>query len=113
MALFSRRPQRPNATEPHAPEPAAVPEVTAPQATAPEAPAPEPEVAPQVGISMSSFGGLGPATTDTSEPQVVGTVERPSEEAPPAAETIPGLRDNVLLRDALAALTDASDGQKL
>lgn len=77
---------------------------------------------PQVGISMSSFGGLGapsvvrdqafappadgPTPPAADAPASPTPLSRPAAEAPPAQETIPGLSDNVLLRDALAALTD-------
>jgi hypothetical protein len=111
------------------------------QDAAPETPS---DSAPQVGISLSSFRGLGgtagpevapppqegprqgdpriPTPHDTLKP---GTA--PAQPAPPAPrelplapaappeqlETVPGLRDNALLRDALAALPENPTGAQL
>ncbi len=57
-----------------------------------------PEVAASVDISMTSFQGLGA--------QAPAARAAAASEAPPATETVPGLPDNVLVRDALAALSD-------
>lgn len=139
MALFSRRKKTEDAglqptVEPAEPEASGEP--VEPEASAERTAEP----AASVGISVSSFQGLGvptaaasvaaaaPAAGDpagaaeaaagadardasaatTAEPAPsasapVARAPRPAE-APAPAETIPGLRDNVLLRDALAAL---------
>lgn len=91
MALFSRRPK------PAPAAPAVDPDVDEAPDAASEA---APEAAASVGISVSSFQGLG---TARPAPQVV----TPPPPAPRAqAETVPGLRDNVLLRESLAALPE-------
>ena len=75
-----------------------------------------------VGISVSSYRGLGAPTApdagtaadlstggDEGSAATVGPPPRrakPAAEAPTATETIPGLRDNVVLREALAALPE-------
>lgn len=105
--------------------------------------APGQDAAPQVNISVSSFRGLGgeagpevapppadqpprdpriPTPNDTLKPGTAGA--QPAAPAPrelplaPAApperlETVPGLRDNALLRDALAALPEKPTGAQL
>lgn len=109
MALFSRREKRPDATP--------APESTEPSAPVPAEPveAAEPaEAVPTVGISMSSFGGLGtpapasapPADEVIADPPPTAARPMPPAEAPAATETVPGLRDNVLLREALKTLGD-------
>jgi hypothetical protein len=119
MALFSRRSK--SSAEPSvepAVEPAVEPDAEAPAAEEPAAPeaAPEPshesapeaspaENAPQVGISVSSFAGLG-ATPAPAAPTVVPA-------APDAESGIPGMTDNVLLRDAIAALPEEADGTQV
>lgn len=98
MAIFKRkRDANPDA---HAEQPA-VPEPA--EATAAD------EAAASVGISVSSYGGFGAAAAAppaASAPQATahsGTALGP-ELAPAPTETTPGLRDNVLLREALAEL---------
>lgn len=65
--------------------------------------------AASVTISVSSYQGLGAQAAPPAPPAepvaqpVAPAPPRPAE-APAPTETIPGLRDNVLLRDALAAL---------
>lgn len=121
MALFSRRK---NESDPSAAEA----EVSAPvddvvdAAAAVDADADVQEVSaepvPQVNISMTSFGGLG--STATSQPQTLRP-ETPEEVVLPLApsdpptnlETISGLRDNGVLRDALAALGETPTGAEL
>lgn len=113
MALFSRRPKNSDDSAGG---------VTPPADTTPEAEDVTPEAAPapadavpHVNISVSTFGSVSAETSraDTPAAPVVppGAVPaRPAHLASPAAEastrveTVPGLRDNVLLRDALAAL---------
>jgi hypothetical protein len=70
------------------------------------------EAAASIGISMSSFRGLGvpgspdgPPVAPPAQPQGVKEQrQRGPAEAPAPTETVAGLRDNVLLRDALALL---------
>lgn len=83
MALFSRRDKSDASDVPDASD-AAADERVEPTADA--------EVVPQVGISISTFGKPAP------------TVTRPPAEAPERSQTVPGLPDNALLRQALAAL---------
>jgi hypothetical protein len=70
--------------------------------------APPPDDAPaaaSVGISLSSFQGVGAPAPPAARPRSVPPAAEPAlAEAPPATETVPGLRDNVLLREALRAL---------
>lgn len=94
MALFSRRPK--NSRDESAAKSPTV-EAASPAETAPESP----EVA--VDISVSSFRGLGAESEPVSRP-----ARQPAPaEAPPRTETVPGLRDNVLVREALAVLPDS------
>ena len=68
-----------------------------------------PADAASVGISVSAYRGMGAATPERA-PQTSGLpVPQPPrvparEVAPPTTETLPGIRDNVLLAEALAAL---------
>ena len=113
----------------------AAPETDAAAPTAPSDPAPHPpvdateaEAAASVSISVSSFGGLGvsPATSQPAEPREPQTGETvpPAPKprvgarewmrtAPEQTETVPGLRDNVLLRAALGRMGDAPASQAL
>lgn len=59
-----------------------------------------------VGISVSSFRGVG-ATPAPAAPAPEPARQRPPAEAPPQTETVPGLRDNVLVREALAELPES------
>ena len=92
-----------------------------------------PEAAASVSISISSYGGLGvtPRPTSATSATPATTPAVPDAPAPPAApgprprmgvrewmrtapeqtETIPGLRDNVLLRAALGRMGDAPPAQ--
>jgi hypothetical protein len=102
MALFSRRDKRTDAAESSdAVETAA--EATG--AAAADAPV---EDVPAVGISVTSFGGLGAASAPPlEEPEIADappSIVPGAQVAPPETETVPGLRDNVLLREALATL---------
>ncbi|WP_051008080.1 SseB family protein [Microbacterium yannicii] len=82
-----------------------------------------PPAAASVPISVSTFGGLGAtspgATTTTGSQAPTNAPARPrgpradTQVAPPASETVPGLRDNVLLRDALARMADGPQSQAL
>jgi hypothetical protein len=125
MALFSRRKKSDSSgdTPPVAPTDSSS---VAPEET-PDAPTPDPAASASspgdvsVGISVSTFRGVGAATpaqpTEPAQPAATapdaaamaaasrGRRMVPAE-APEPAETIPGLPDNVLLRDALAELPD-------
>ncbi|SJM69852.1 SseB family protein [Microbacterium sp. JB110] len=80
--------------------------------------------APSVNISMTSFQGLGstggeaapaqerePAPTEqpAARPPLPGAPAAP----PTQVETVPGLRDNALVRDALAALPEKPTGAQV
>lgn len=84
------------------------------------------EAAPEVNISVSSFQGLGAAgaPVEPAAPRDQGPRKaprapaRPPLPAAPAApptqlETVPGLRDNALVRDALAALRENPSGPQV
>jgi hypothetical protein len=78
---------------------------------------PEEDAAASVGISVSAYQGLG-AQAPADAPSLPAPAEPPEGAqafaprrrtlgpavAPPSTETVPGLRDNVVLREALAAL---------
>ncbi|MCR2785086.1 MULTISPECIES: SseB family protein [unclassified Microbacterium] len=98
MALFSRRDKK--TSTPEGDEATDV----APESETPAAP--EPDV-PQVNISVSTFGKPAPrpAAAPTAQPGVRRVLRGPAE-APERTETVPGLPDNVLVRDALAALPE-------
>jgi hypothetical protein len=116
MALFSRRKKTGPAGEHVAGTPsddAIADAASRPAGTAEPAGADEPAAA--VGISVSTFRGVGaaaePSAAAPEPPAPLAAPSRPAArtipaEAPPPAETIAGLRDNVLLRQALDALTD-------
>ncbi len=93
-----------------------------------DAPAASGEAVGTVSISVSSFGGLGvsPATSQPAEPrepqadESVPPTPKPRmgarewmRTAPEQTETVPGLRDNVLLRAALGRIGDAPASQAL
>ncbi|MGQ3257186.1 MAG: SseB family protein [Microbacterium aurantiacum] len=117
MALFSRRPKDPTPADD-----AAVPAddaVTADSDATGATPSGDAsaealtaEPAPSVSISMTSFGGLGsgPATPPPAAPpaapegatkRVLGPETAPTE----GVESVPGLRDNILVRTALTDLS--------
>lgn len=109
MALFSRRRKNPDDASPAPAAESAKAAETSAGASAAEAPAAE------VGISVSAFRGVGasaapaaPTTPAAPAPAAQPLTEarrRGPAEAPPPSESVPGLRDNVLLRDALAELS--------
>lgn len=110
MALFSRRPKG----VPDDASPAQAPDAGASvedQNTAVEEdvtiePAVDPDesaAAASVDISVSSFRGLG-ATGAPPAPPATPPRKRAASVASRQTETVPGLRDNVLVRDALAEL---------
>lgn len=118
MALFSRRPKdvpgepaaqpAPESVEAAEPEAAEAPvsenETSQQTPDAEHAPdAEQPEAAASIDISVSAFRGLGAPQRHPSVPA----------EAPKPTESVPGLRDNVLLREALAALSDPTKPQEL
>lgn len=112
MALFSRRP-KPAADQPEpAAEPATEPAETVVDPVEQDAPASaETDAAASVSVSISSFQGLGAeqAPVRPSAPPKPPAAEV----APPSTETVPGLRDNVLVREALAALPENPSAQDL
>lgn len=128
MALFSRRNKsdsddasvdRPDTViEPgEQPVDPADPRDAADGSTSAADPTPAPaEVAPTVGISMSSFRGVGAGPEAPDAPPVAA---RPSARqpgpmvAPEAPETVPGLRDNALLAIALAEIEDQPEPAQL
>ncbi len=128
MPLFSRgkrdRDQQSDTSQPQDPQAAApagedsIPDAAPPVAVEPaqadtgaEAPGhvDSPADAASVGISVSAYRGMG-ATTPERAPQASGLptpqpAKAPAREiAPPTTETLPGIRDNVLLAEALRAL---------
>lgn len=117
MALFSRR-KKTDDLEPTVVEAQAAPAEETPVdaetdaavgPTRPEAPADASAASGggvgTVGISVSSYQGLGSTAPEpappvhTPHPRTLGPAE-----APASTETIPGLRDNVVLREALSSL---------
>ncbi|WP_270352203.1 SseB family protein [Microbacterium testaceum] len=123
MALFSRRKNsdsddasvsRPDSTI----EPGEQP--VDPSGPSDAAPAPAAaETTPTVGISMSSFRGVGAGPDTPAAESTPGVSARPSArqpgamEAPEAPETVPGLRDNVLLGNALAEISGPAEPAQL
>ena len=112
MALFSRRDKRSDAPAPvQPPAPTEADETEAKEAAARVLDGAADQV-PSVGISVSSFGGLGspaPAQPERPAPGTPQPVLRGPEFAPEQTETVKGLRDNALLRDALASLGENPD----
>jgi len=104
MALFSRRPKP--SSEPDAGASDAASPNEAEEATSEVAESTPVEEAPQVGISVSSFGGLG-ATPPPAAPAA------PAAAPATEADGIPGLTDNALLRDAIAALPEDANGTQV
>ncbi|KQZ86118.1 hypothetical protein ASD56_07610 [Microbacterium sp. Root166] len=136
MALFSRRPK--DASGSTSPQPADQATEDAAAAPAGDASAQTPgveteagaaeagtaaEEAASVSISLSSYGGLGapaprPAAPPVAKPAIPAPVPRTSVDAatrtaPPQTETVPGLRDNVLVRAALANVGESAPPQAL
>ena len=110
MALFSRRKKSDDG--------APVPESEAPEESGTQADPPA-DAAASVGITVSSYQGLGaeapPSAPPVTAPPAPAEPPRGSSSparprtlgpavAPASTETIPGLRDNVVLREALAVL---------
>lgn len=120
MALFSRRPAGPPSDDADAATPAAPADGNA-AAPEPEAQPADPtsatdaDAAASVGISVSTYRGLGartpaaesPATPTTPDGAATGAAFRRPGAQRPSDETVPGLRDNVLLRETLSRLSDA------
>lgn len=104
MALFSRRKKSDDLAAEVVPAEPVAPAVDTADA--------QTDAAASVGISVSSYQGLGgnsrpatPVAVPAETNRVAPAVRAPrAAEAPAATETIPGLRDNVVLREALAAL---------
>lgn len=123
MALFSRRPKSspeqkgkdaaPDAGVDATPVEASVPaESSEVSAAAAESTTDQDAAAAaaSVPISVSSFGGLG-AAGPKQQPR--RTARAATKVAPPETETVPGLRDNVLVREALARLADGTAPQAI
>ncbi len=134
MALFSRRKKSDADAAPvEGIEPGEQPVDPATEpgpAAAPDAPA---EAAPEVSISLSAFRGVGaaePAAPAASAPgasapgasapgasapqgEPIPPRRQVPAEAPAPTETVPGLRDNVLLKEALASLSVPPSGPEL
>ncbi|KDA06424.1 hypothetical protein DC31_08215 [Microbacterium sp. CH12i] len=133
MALFSRRKK----TDDVVPESQTSAEAqAAAEASAPEIPA---EPVPQIGISVQAFRGVGADAgpevklPDPNEPAPARAATTPIQPAPPAApappekrslplaaalppaetESVPGMKDNVLLRTALAELGEGATNEQL
>ncbi len=101
MALFSRRKKLDDVAS--AADPASGPAVE--EHADPVDSDPATGSSPAVGISLGTFQGLGAAATPRGpEPAPVAP---PAAEAPEATETVPGLRDNVLLREAVVGLPES------
>ncbi|MBD3941767.1 SseB family protein [Microbacterium sp. NEAU-LLC] len=136
MALFSRRPKKPaepsgdavdTPADATAADATAAGDAPAAQATADATGEVDAAAAPSVSISVSSYGGLGaapaPARPDAdrapaADAEPPATLPRMGgrewmHTAPEQTETIPGLRDNALLRDALGRVGDAPASQAL
>src|SRR5690606_9879878 len=133
MALFSRRKKTDDAV-PEAQKPADT--EAAPTAEATEEPA---EAVPQIGISVQAFRGVGAeagpevtlpdpdeqaASRPTTAPKVQAAQAAPAAPAkrslplasalpPEQTESVPGMKDNVLLRTALAELGDGATNEQL
>lgn len=135
MALFSRRPKKPAEPSPGSASPQGAEFQADTSAASAAEPAPdgpradgETDAAASVSISVSSFGGLG--VSPTAQPTPAQPAETAGEAMPPGprprlgtrewmrtapeqTETIPGLRDNVLLRAALGRVGDGPASQAL
>lgn len=134
MGLFSRkkkdddRDQKDDASAEGAAETAADSEEAVTAEPDAGADGPSDEAAPSVNISMSSFQGLGaPGRAGESVESPEQAPARPAKEQAPARpplpaapaappsqlETVPGMRDNALVRDALAALPEKPTGTQV
>lgn len=117
MALFSRRKKSEPADEPvaaGATTPAESPadaSVADEQAPVEETPG---EAVPDVSISVSTFRGaasVAQANPEASDGEKAAAAALPQGARQVPLETVPGLRDNVLLREALAAMPDKPTSQ--
>lgn len=117
MALFSRKRSDPTTTPGDAepvttPDKAAAAPVAAPDevdTATPDPAQPAPEAS--VGISVSAFRGVG--ATSVPPAPAAAPAPTPPAESPAPTETVPGLRDNALLRDALAGLSEPPVPQEI
>lgn len=105
MALFSRRGKGDDTPA----APAASADDTGKDAAAstpatPVEPAPPAEPVPHVGISVSTFGQGPESARPVADALATGNAPAAEATAPAATESMPGLPDNVLLRQALRAL---------
>lgn len=136
MALFSRR-KKTDAVLPESQTPI---EADAADETAPEEEVPpvQESSVPEIGISVQAFRGVGaeagpavtlpdpaePAKASRATPRATPSAARPTEvqkrtlplapPLPPAqTESVPGMKDNVLLRTALAELEEGATNEQL
>lgn len=116
MALFSRRPKNSSDAKPEVSASDATPAEASEEPTT-EAPASSEATendaaaaAASVPISVTSFGGLGTTRPDLHPRR---TARAATKVAPPETETVAGLKDNVLVREALARLADGTAPQAL
>lgn len=123
MALFSRRPKDDSepgsadaAADPAAgtdAQVAAVTDATSDDVVSTAQDEADAAAAASVSISVSSFGGLGASSPATPTLQPRKTARAATKTAPTNTETIAGLRDNVLVREALARMADGTAPQAL
>jgi hypothetical protein len=120
MALFSRRPKDAPDSQgtdaaPGAPVEAEVDatDLTEEPTAQPAEPDPAAEAAASVSISVSSYGGLGATAPAAPKLQPRRTGRPATKTAPTNTETVAGLRDNVLVREALARMADGTAPQAL
>ncbi|MDX2376009.1 SseB family protein [Microbacterium sp. LRZ72] len=84
---------------------------------APAASEAESEDVPQVNISVSAYRGVGASSPGAAfgaqAAQAPPAQKMPPAEAPEPTETVPGLRDNTLLRQSLQQLSEKPTGAEL
>jgi hypothetical protein len=118
MALFSRRPKKSDESAVELPDESdTTPNAAADAAGADavtDAAADAAEPVPTVGISLTTYGSPGtPATLDNAPAPASTEATTPATPMLPPRVSIPGLPDNVLLRDALEALPPRPSPQEL
>lgn len=117
MALFSRRSKSDNAASETDAAESTTADAPASAATAPATA--EESATPNVSISMETFRGVGAASTPARAPQAppvrpaTPTLPLAPADPPAQTETVPGMKDNVLLREALAELGEAPTNEQL
>jgi hypothetical protein len=108
MALFSRRKKSGRSAAPQGETDTTAGRAGEPAKTSDAGESAAVDAAASVGISVSTFRGVGSSVPPAAEPAPPAAPKARGipAEAPPATESVPGVHDNVLLRDALAALPD-------